>query len=202
MRGSWPANCTKNPRTVGPNGNYIPYGGYCLNCGATADWGVESFERRVWPHLPRRYRANLAANTGFPVGVTCDYADAVYVPGVEAAGFARVMTLMRAAPVGCELALSTAMDMLAPRASQQLLRVSQFPREVAAFAPIWASLVRKTGGLSPLVELDWLHALKVSVPEAAAIWNTMFANATALRLATAPNMTALAARPLFFGGHL
>ena len=202
MQGSWPANCTKKPRYVDQSGNFVPYGGYCLSCGATTEWGVESFERRVWPHLPRRYRANLAANTGFPVGVTCDYADAVYVPGVEAAGFARVMTLMRAAPVGCELALSTAMDMLAPRASQQLLRASQFSRKVVDFAPMWVWLVRRAEGLSPLVELDWLHPLKMSVPEAAAIWNATFANATALRLATAPNMTALAARPLFFGAHL
>jgi hypothetical protein len=160
--------------------------------------GGRSVER-IHGNLSAQERAVKAANTGREDGLSCDLTDAFYIPGARARDFARLCALFADAGTAVELALTTIMDTLAPRAAQQRMRhVNSVRRDTwdSTLAP-WRALEG-----DPLQLLDWFHPLKLSGADARAFLAGELARAQAQRLFTRPDLPRLRVRPPVSVGHL
>ena len=140
-----------------------------------------------------------AANTGYPpprMGVSCDLADAMYIPGVHASAFRDLAYLFGNNLVQVELALTTIVDTLALRSEQEQLSHKN------GLVRIESELLREFNEYPPFA-LDWYHPLKFTWVRLRERVTAEFARAEAEGWFTwAVNMTFLRARPIVHGGHL
>ena len=144
-----------------------------------------------------------AANTGYyppRLGVSCDLADGMYVPGLQGAEFRDLAYLFGRYSVQVELALTTIMDTLSLRAEQEQL--SHYNGMLRIDEILVEQFNSTSGNGAAARALDWFHPFKYSWPLMRQRQEMEFERAEAEGWFTQPDVAWLRARPLVHGGHL